>query len=81
MIEPARPSQDRIDCEFAGYASPLFVGILFCRCTICARCGKHTGNSNQGHFWSFCNITATTRSPHFCCPNWCELEPTDADTE
>jgi hypothetical protein len=27
-----------------------------CRCLICARCGHHTGNNTQGHFWRLCNV-------------------------
>jgi hypothetical protein len=45
-----------------------------CRCLICARCGHHTGNANQGHHWSLCRVTLTERAPHFCCPGDCELE-------
>ena len=45
-----------------------------CRCLICGRCGKHTGNSTQGHFWKFCDVTKTVRDFHLCCPNDCELE-------
>ncbi len=45
-----------------------------CRCLVCARCGHHTGNSTQGHFLSFCKVTRTMRSPHFCCVSDCELE-------
>lgn len=45
-----------------------------CTCLVCARCGQHTGNSNQGHYWSFCQVTRADRSFHFCCPGDCELE-------
>lgn len=45
-----------------------------CRCMICARCNKHTGNAHQGHNWSMCNVTHTLRGHHFCCPGNCELE-------
>lgn len=38
-----------------------------CRCMVCARCGHHTGNSNQGHYWSWCKVTKTIRKHHFCC--------------
>ncbi len=48
---------------------------------VCARCNEHTGNSHQGHFWSYCKVTRTIRSPHFCCPDNCELEATDAGAE
>lgn len=44
-----------------------------CRCLVCARCGHHTGNSTQGHYWSFCKVTRTMREHHFCCPDDCEL--------
>lgn len=27
-----------------------------CRCSICSRCKNHTGNTNQGHYWSLCDV-------------------------
>jgi hypothetical protein len=45
-----------------------------CRCMECGRCGRHTGNSTQGHFWAQCRVTETLRDFHFCCPGACELE-------
>jgi len=45
-----------------------------CRCIVCSRCKHHTGNSSQGHYWSWCNVTKTVREFHFCCPDNCELE-------
>lgn len=45
-----------------------------CRCVVCGRCGRHTGNSNQGHYWAYCKVTRGMRDFHFCCPNDCELE-------
>jgi len=45
-----------------------------CLCVVCARCGKHTGNSTQGHYWSYCKVTDELRDWHFCCPGDCELE-------
>lgn len=45
-----------------------------CRCIVCARCGKHTGNATQGHYWAYCKVTGETREFHFCCPDDCELE-------
>jgi hypothetical protein len=45
-----------------------------CRCLVCARCGHHTGNTSQGHYWGFCKATKTIREHHFCCPGDCELE-------
>jgi hypothetical protein len=50
---------------------------IVCRCMICARCGHHTGNNTQGHWWSFCSITGTFRGHHLCCPDDCELEEQD----
>lgn len=52
--------------------------IYGCRCIICARCGRHTGNSNQGHYWTWCSTTKSMRVPHFCCPDDCALEAQDA---
>lgn len=46
-----------------------------CRCIVCGRCGHHTGNSNQGHYWAFCHVTRKTEEFHFCCPDDCELHP------
>lgn len=40
----------------------------------CARCGKRTGNNNQGHYWVYCKVTRTDRHHHFCCPDACKLE-------
>lgn len=47
-----------------------------CRCTVCPRCGHHTGNAHQGHYWAHCKVTGTSREFHFCCPlePGCELE-------
>jgi hypothetical protein len=45
-----------------------------CTCIVCARCGNHTGNSNQGHYWAHCKVTKTKREFHLCCPGDCELE-------
>lgn len=59
------------DCDApnAGYADG------HCRCIVCARCGRHTGNGNQGHYWAHCKVTRTVREFHFCCPGDCELGP------
>jgi hypothetical protein len=54
-------------------AAPSRIGNT-CRCMICGRCGQHTGNANQGHFWAVCKVTETTRDFHHCCPDDCELE-------
>jgi hypothetical protein len=48
-----------------------------CRCMVCARCGHHTGNATQGHYWALCKATGTIREFHFCCDDpafGCELE-------
>lgn len=47
-----------------------------CRCIVCSRCGRHTGNAHQGHLWGYCKVTKTIREPHLCCPDNCELETT-----
>lgn len=60
--------------EFGGAAS--FSPDGSCRCLVCARCGHHTGNSHQGHYWAWCSITRSLRDHHFCCPDrefGCEL--------
>lgn len=45
-----------------------------CRCVVCGRCGHHTGNSTQGHYWRFCApARAMAAEFHFCCPGNCEL--------
>ena len=54
-------------CRRCGYAG-------MCRCFWCGRCNNVTGNSNQGHYWAYCKVTATMREFHFCCPDDCELE-------
>ena len=33
-------------------------GTTACRCVVCPRCGHHTGNSHQGHYWAFCTVLA-----------------------
>lgn len=53
-------------------------GTYVCRCMVCARCGHHTGNANQGHYWRACSVTKTLREFHFCCPGDCALEASDA---
>jgi hypothetical protein len=60
--------------EFGGFPSVLNGR---CRCLVCGRCGHHTGDSNQGHYWSWCKVTKSLREMHFCCPDTefgCELE-------
>jgi len=91
--EPAPSRAPNCDAEDA----PLYMGLdgaWSCRCVVCARCGRHTGNSNQGHYWAFCRdqpLTRTTRKGkrvynrqphHFCCPppHGCALDE-DAQAE
>jgi hypothetical protein len=33
-------------------------GAVVCRCIVCPRCGHHTGNSHQGHYWQSCKVLA-----------------------
>lgn len=49
-------------------------GVIRCRCLVCSRCKRHTGNNNQGHYWAHCSATGTVREFHFCCPGDCQLE-------
>ena len=63
-------------CDFPNppiYNDPRNGGYT-CRCLVCNRCRKHTGNNSQGHYWGFCKVTNTIRDHHFCCPGNCELE-------
>lgn len=34
-----------------------------CRCIVCGRCGHHTGNNTQGHFWKHCSVLARLYPP------------------
>lgn len=43
------------------------------RDSVCTRCGKLTGNTNQGHYWSRCKVSHKDEVFHFCCPGACEL--------
>lgn len=74
-LDPIDPRVPGCDAP-AGQASIYFGydGTLICRCMVCDRCGRHTGNSHQGHYWAFCQDTGHTREFHFCCPNDCELK-------
>lgn len=55
--------------------TPIYIqnGKIVCRCMICAHCGHHTGNSTQGHYWAFCDVSHRTEEFHFCCPGNCEI--------
>lgn len=64
-----------IDCDAAVPSIyPLADGTYGCRCIVCAYCGKHTGNSHQGHCWAMCKVTKKIEEFHFCCDDRCELE-------
>jgi hypothetical protein len=52
------------DCD-APDAPTYIVGV--------GRCGRHTGNNTQGHYWSWCKLTKALREFHHCCPGDCEL--------
>ena len=70
------PEPDNCDAAKFGSA-PTSTADGHCRCLVCSRCGHHTGEANQGHYWSFCKVTKTMREFHFCCPDeehGCELE-------
>ena len=49
---------------------------------VCERCGQHTGNYTQGHYWGLCKVLTArgvpfadaVREAHFCCPGDCALE-------
>jgi hypothetical protein len=62
-------------CDYVGVGGvgPAYID-GHCRCLVCARCGHHTGNSTQGHYWGWCKVSRTVREGHFCCPGDCELE-------
>lgn len=75
MTESGQPRVEGCDAENPSrYIGPD--GKTVCRCIVCGRCGHHTGNSHQGHYWSFCAVTRTQREFHFCCPGNCQLEAT-----
>jgi hypothetical protein len=60
------------DAEYPSvYAAPG--GGVMCRCIVCARCGHHTGNNTQGHYWALCKVTCKVEDFHMCCPDDCEL--------
>ncbi len=65
---------ESVVCPHAGYIVRQYPLVMACRCLICARCGQHTGNSTQGHFWRLCRASGDRREAHFCCPGDCELE-------
>jgi hypothetical protein len=48
--------------------------VFGCRCIICDRCKRHTGNNTQGHYWGWCSSRGAAYAHHFCCPDDCELD-------
>jgi hypothetical protein len=65
------------DAELFGNAPTVLDGR--CRCLVCGRCGHHTGNASQGHYWAWCKVTHSIRKHHFCCQDpvyGCSLEAT-----
>ena len=70
-------SDPAVPCDAAEYGGfPSIDSTGQCTCVVCARCGHHTGNGHQGHYWGFCQVTRTVRESHFCCPgpDGCSLE-------
>jgi hypothetical protein len=59
------------DCDAPSGGSVYLAsdGKTYCRCVVCSRCGHHTGNSHQGHAWSYCSKTGEKVGFHFCCPD------------
>ena len=88
MIEQARALVPDCDAPIPSVYSDGHGGYI-CRCVICGRCGHHTGNSNQGHYWKFCKVMARYHDTHKtkefldceecmpayhqCCPGNCSL--------
>lgn len=71
------PDCDADDGPVYSDVDPVTGDLVYrCRCLVCARCGHHTGNTSQGHYWALCSVTRTVREFHFCCPGDCELEAT-----
>jgi hypothetical protein len=50
-------AEDSSECDAPDGAT---ISILdgSCRCIVCARCGHHTGNAHQGHYWKACKVLA-----------------------
>ena len=47
------------ECDAESPSAYMMPGGTFaCRCIVCPRCHHHTGNSHQGHYWSFCKVLA-----------------------
>lgn len=75
MMAAMQEFMDSGECD-AETPSVYFMpgGTVGCRCIVCGRCERHTGNSHQGHYWKWCKVTGGMREFHFCCPDNCELE-------
>ena len=45
-------------CDAGPAASTMQMadGTTVCRCVVCPRCGHHTENSHQGHYWQTCKV-------------------------
>lgn len=83
MTDPSFPGLgvEGCDAEFASIYYRPDLGKYVCRCIICARCEKHTGNANYGHYTGgyYCKNAGPVGETkfHFCCPNDCELGGSD----
>jgi hypothetical protein len=67
-VRPYGPGNPDPACD-APPESPASYEDGHCRCVICARCHHHTGNSHQGHYWSYCRLRRGPQGFHFCCPD------------
>jgi hypothetical protein len=56
-LAPARGSACDAGAGASAYQAPD--GSIVCRCVVCPRCGHHTGNSHQGHYWRACKVLAS----------------------
>jgi len=46
------------DAHLFGHMASIDTRTGQCRCLVCARCGHHTGNAHQGHWWKACDVLA-----------------------
>jgi hypothetical protein len=53
--EPDEPGPGECDAAEFGAAATFLPGGT-CRCIVCPRCGHHTGNAHQGHYWALCKV-------------------------
>lgn len=67
------PGCDAVDAPIYIVSMADGVATYGCRCIVCSRCGHHTGNSNQGHYWAWCKVSAQREGFHHCCPGNCEI--------